>query len=175
VTEREALIFHIRAATPADAPALLRLIAGLVTFEHLEHELVATEDTLRRSFFGPHPAAEAILGCVGDEPIAIAVFYPVLSTAYGRPSLYLEDLFIEERWRRHGYGRRMFAQVAAIARARDCDRLEWDVLDWNEPAMRFYRELGARPLDRPATVTHRLDGDALDRLAAAATPDRPAR
>jgi len=162
--------FHIRAATVADVPAVRRLIAGLVAYEGLDHTMNATEDDLRESMFGRWPAAEAILGCVGEQPVALAIFYPVLATSFGQRTLYLEDLFVEEPWRRHGYGRRMLAQVAAIARARGCVRLDWDVVAWNEPAMRFYGGLGARVITPTATHYHRLDGDDLERLAATAPP-----
>jgi GNAT superfamily N-acetyltransferase len=160
--------FLIRAATAADAPVLLRMIEALVDHEQLAREFVATEEALLDSFFGPLPAAEAVLGCVGRDPVAYAVFYRILPTAIGRPSLYLEDLFVRPAWRRHGFGRRLLAHVAAVALSRGCARLEWSVFDWNEAAIKFYRSVGAELEPRDASSVYRLGATELRRLAAGA-------
>lgn len=138
------------------------MIQGLADYEKLSHEVVATEDILRDSLFGQHPAAEVVVGYVGSEPIGFAVFFQSFSTFLGLPGLYLEDLFIVPEWRKRGFGRKLLARVASIAVDRGCGRLEWAVLDWNEPALKFYRNLGAQTMDEWTVC--RLTGDALERL-----------
>jgi GNAT superfamily N-acetyltransferase len=137
--------FVIRPATVEDVPVLLRLIRALAAYEKLSHEVVASEAVIRHALFGATPLAEAVLGCVGGEPVAFALFFRTFSTFRGAPGLYLEDIFVESRWRGRGFGKRLFAHLTETALARGCDRLEWAVLDWNEPALGFYRSLGARP------------------------------
>ncbi len=161
---------RIEAATARDVAVVRRLIAGLAEYENLSSELTATEDDLRASLFGERPAAEVLLAWVGDEAVGFAVFFQSYSTFLGRPGLYLEDLFVVPERRRRGYGRQLLARVAALAVERGCGRLEWSVLDWNEPARRFYRSLGARPMDE--WTVHRLTGDALRRVAGDAPPAR---
>ena len=159
----ETVPFAIRAATEADVPVLLRMIRGLADYEKLTHEVVATEAALRASMFGPRPAAEAMLGWVEGEPVAFAVFYPAFSTFLGSPTLYLEDLFVQPRWRGRGFGKRLLAAVAGVAVKRGLTRLEWAVLDWNEPAIRFYRSIGAEP--REEWTVYRIANAELRRLA----------
>ena len=138
--------FVIRAAGPDDVSSLLRLIRELARFEKLEHEVVATEETLRESLFGRDAGAEALLGIDEDRPIGFALFFFNYSTFLGRRGLYLEDLFVEPAHRGKGYGKQLFQRVIRIANERNCHRLDWAVLDWNQRAIDFYKSLGAKPL-----------------------------
>jgi GNAT superfamily N-acetyltransferase len=142
---------------------VLGLIRALADYERLPHQVVATEAELRVSLFGPRPFAEAVIGYVTGEPVGFAVYFHSFSTFWGRPGMYLEDIFVEERWRGRGFGRQLFAHVARAAVDRGCRRLEWSVLNWNEPAIGFYRRLGAQPMDE--WTVYRLDGEALVRAA----------
>ena len=155
--------FGIEPATERDVRALLRMIKGLAEYERLSHLVVATEDRLRESLFGQRPAAEALVARAGDEAVGFAVFFTNYSTFLAQPGLYLEDLYVEPRWRGRGLGRRLLARVAGIAAARGCGRLDWSVLDWNEPALGFYRGIGAEPMQD--WTVFRLSGEALTRLA----------
>lgn len=155
--------FRIEPATEKHVPLILALIKGLAEYEQLSHEVVATETALRESLFGKRPGAEVVIGYAGKEPAGFAVFFHNYSTFLARPGIYLEDLFVLPHWRGHGLGRRLLAHVASAAVARGCGRLEWAVLDWNEPAIRFYRKLGAAAMDE--WTVYRLAGDALKRLA----------
>lgn len=153
---------------------ILELIGELAEYERLRHEVVATEDDLRRTLFGERPAAEVVLAEVegAASPVGFALFFHNYSTFLGRPGLYLEDLFVRSAWRGRGIGRRMLEHLARIAVERGCGRFEWWVLDWNEPAIRFYRSIGAVPMDE--WTVQRVTGAALERLArgdAAAAPD----
>lgn len=156
----------IRPATRADVPLLLELIGGLADYEHLRDELHATPELLEEHLFGDRPAAEAVIAETDGEPVGYALFFPTFSTFVGRPGLWLEDLFVLPAHRRGGVGHALLAHVAGIAVARGCGRLEWCALDWNEPALAFYRGLGARRLGE--WEQHRLDGAALTRFAATA-------
>jgi GNAT superfamily N-acetyltransferase len=160
----------VRPATAADVPLVLDLIRGLAEYERLAHEVRATEDGLHDALFGPQPGAEALIAEVHGAPVGFALFFHNFSTFLGRRGLYLEDLFVRPEYRGTGIGRRLLAEVAALAVARGCQRLEWSVLKWNAPAIGFYRALGAVPLDE--WTTFRLAGDTLATLAAArpATP-----
>jgi GNAT superfamily N-acetyltransferase len=151
--------FRIERATEQHVDVILRLITGLAEYERLAHEVVATESDLRRWLFGPRPAAEVAIGYAGETPVGFAVFFQNYSTFLGRPGMYLEDLFVLPEWRKHGFGRRLLAHVAKTAVERGCGRMEWSVLDWNEPARRFYFNLGARAMDE--WTVFRLTGDAL--------------
>jgi GNAT superfamily N-acetyltransferase len=153
----------IRPAEEADVAVTLRFIQDLAEYERLRHEAVATEEDLRRHLFGERPAAEVIIAEVEGEAVGFALFFTSFSTFLGRPGLYLEDLFVSPTWRGRGIGRRMLAHLARITRDRGYGRLEWWVLDWNEPAIGFYRGLGARAMDE--WTTFRLTGEALERLA----------
>jgi hypothetical protein len=155
---------RIERATRADAAAILGLIRRLAEYEKLVHEVTATEQGLCDSLFGAKPAAEVLLARAGDAAIGFAVYFHNYSTFLAKPGLYLEDLFVVPEWRRKGVGSRLFAGVAALAVAHGCGRFEWAVLDWNEPALRFYRGLGARVMDDWRIC--RLTGDALRRVAA---------
>ena len=155
--------FEIRAGTEADVPVILALIRELAEYEHLTHEVVATASGLRNALFGERRVAEVLLGCLRGEVVAFAVFFHNFSTFLGKPGLYLEDLFVKPDYRGKGFGGAMLRHVARIAKRRDCGRLEWSVLDWNEPALRFYRNLGAQPMKD--WIVHRLAGEALENLA----------
>ncbi|MCI0867954.1 MAG: GNAT family N-acetyltransferase [Chloroflexi bacterium] len=154
--------FRIESATESDIPLILTFIKGLAEYEGLAHEVVATEKNLRDSLFGPRASAEVVIAYNAKEPVGFAVFFHNYSTFLGRTGLYLEDLFVLPEWRRRGLGRALMGHVARIAVTRDCGRLEWSVLDRNEPAIRFYRALGARPMDQ--WTTYSLTGEALERL-----------
>ncbi|HEY2988763.1 MAG TPA: GNAT family N-acetyltransferase [Candidatus Binatia bacterium] len=155
--------FRIEPATERDVPVILSLIKGLAEYEKLSHEVVATEASLRDSLFGARRVAEVLLGYAGTEAAGFAVFFHNYSTFLGRPGIYLEDLFVLPQWRRRGLGTQLLRHMAREAVARNCGRLEWSVLDWNEPAIRFYEKLGARAMDE--WTVFRLTGDALKRLA----------
>ena len=157
--------FRIEPASEADVPLVLRMINALAEYERLGHEVVATEGALRETLFGSRQFAEAVIGYVGSEPVGFALFFHTFSTFRGAPGVYLEDLFVEPAWRGRGFGHTLFAHVAAVAVARGCHRMEWSVLDWNEPAIAFYRRAGARAMDE--WTVFRLTGDA---LGAAALP-----
>jgi GNAT superfamily N-acetyltransferase len=156
----------VRRATPDDVRLILSFIRGLAEYERLAHEVVATEDGLRASLFGPAPQAEVIIAEYDGVPAGFALFFHNYSTFLGRRGIYLEDLFVLPEHRGRGIGRLLLAHLAEIAVARRCQRLEWAVLKWNEPAIGFYRQLGAVPLD--GWSVFRLTGPALERLAAEA-------
>jgi GNAT superfamily N-acetyltransferase len=158
--------FRIERAGERDVPALLRLIRGLAEYERLADQVTATEAALRESLFGPRSAAEALIAYAGDEPVGFAVYFHNYSTFLARRGMYLEDLFVLPAWRKQGCGRALLTAVARIAVERRCGRMEWAVLDWNEPALRFYRSLGAVPMDQ--WTVYRLTGEALARLGTSA-------
>ena len=160
---RGATDFEIRPARQEDVPLILRFIKELAAYERLAHEVVATEDGLRESLFGERPGAEVVIGYCRGEPAGFALFFHNFSTFLGRPGLYLEDLYIKPEFRGRGYGRALLAHLAGLAKRRGCGRLEWWVLDWNEAAIKFYRSLGAVPMDE--WTVYRVTGEALDRLA----------
>lgn len=155
--------FTIREATESDVPLVFAFIVELARYERLEREVVATEAILRESLFGAAPGAEVLLAFAGDVPAGFALFFHNFSTFLGRRGIYLEDLFVRPEWRGYGLGRRLLATLARLTRERGGGRLEWRVLDWNEPAVRFYRSIGARAMDE--WTVYRLSGDAVDRLA----------
>jgi len=146
-------------ATEQDVPAILDLIRGLAEYERLLHVFEATEDRLRRTLFGDRPAAEVWLAFAGEECAGFALFFTNYSTFLAKPGLYLEDVFVKPHLRRKGIGLALLKKLGAIARERDYGRMDWSVLDWNEPAIRFYRKLGAVPLD--GWNLFRLTGEAL--------------
>jgi len=154
--------FHIEPAAQGDVADILGMIRGLAEYERLSHLVVATEAALRAALFGERPVAEAVIGRAVGAPAGFALYYPTFSTFLGQPGLYLEDLYVEPRWRRQGLGRALFAHVARTAAARGCDRVSWQVLDWNEPALGFYRGLGAEPVRDWAG--YRLAGDAFNQI-----------
>ena len=126
--------------------------------------MVATEELLKETLFGERQVAEIIIGYAGATPVGFALFFHNFSTFLGLPGIYLEDLYVQPRYRGNGLGRKMLQYVAQLAKERQCGRVEWSVLDWNEPSIQFYRSLGAKPLDD--WTMFRVTGDALDRLAA---------
>jgi GNAT superfamily N-acetyltransferase len=138
---------RIRDATIDDVPLILELIRDLATYERAPNEVTATEERLREVLFGAKPAAETRIAFEGDCAVGFAVFFQSFSTWLGKPGLYLEDLFVRPEHRGKGYGRALLVDLAKIARERGCGRMEWSVLDWNEPAIGFYRKLGAKAMD----------------------------
>lgn len=143
-------------------PLVLEFIRKLADYEKLTDQVLADENSLRKSLFGPRPAAEALLAYWEAEPAGFAVFFHNFSTFAGKPGIYIEDVFVEPALRGRGIGKALFLYIAQVAKERGCARLEWSVLDWNRPAIEFYRKLGAVPLDE--WTTFRLAGGALDRL-----------
>lgn len=157
---------HIRFAQAADTPVILGFIRALAVYEKLEADCVATEESLRATLFGPRPYAEVLLIEEGGKAQGFALFFHNYSTFLARPGIYLEDLFVDPAARGKGYGKALLAKLAEIAVERGCGRLEWSVLDWNQPAIDFYLSLGARPMDE--WTVYRVDGAALGALAAQA-------
>jgi GNAT superfamily N-acetyltransferase len=154
---------RILPAERKDIPLILSFIRKLAEYEKLLDEVVADEDTLRAALFGPRPAAEVVLAYIGNEPVGFAVFFQTFSTFMGRSGIYLEDLFIEPAYRSKGVGTALLIYLAQLTAQRGCARLSWAVLDWNQPAIQFYRKLGAVPLDE--WTVFELSGTALERLA----------
>jgi GNAT superfamily N-acetyltransferase len=154
----------LRYATEDDAGLLLEFICQLADYEKLRHEVVADEATLRESLFGSRRVAEVVIASWEGEPAGFALFFHNFSTFLGRPGLYLEDLFVVPRLRGHGIGQVLLRCLAKIAVARGCGRFEWSVLDWNVDAIRFYKRLGAKPMD--GWTIFRVTGQALEELAA---------
>ncbi len=154
----------LRFATPADVPTILELIRGLADYERLADEVVADEETLTATLFGERRVAEVVLAELAGVPAGFALFFHNYSTFLARPGLYLEDLFVRPELRGRKIGETLLAFLAKLAVERGCGRLEWSVLDWNEPALRFYRRLGARAMDE--WTVHRVTGEALTALAA---------
>lgn len=155
--------FAIRPATAADVPIILELIRALATYERAPNDVTATEDGLSKVLFGEKPAAEVLLAFENKTAVGFAIFFHNFSTWLGRPGLYLEDLFVRPEDRGKGYGRALLIHLAKIARDRGCGRMEWAVLDWNEPAIQFYRKLGGKPMDE--WTVFRLTRDGIKRLA----------
>ena len=155
--------FTIRPATVSDVPVILELISALATYERAPDQVTATEKSLTEVLFGEKPAAEVLLAFENETAVGFAVFFHNFSTWLGRPGLYLEDLFVRPERRGKGYGRALLIHLAKIARDRGCGRMEWAVLDWNEPAIEFYRKLGAKPMDE--WTVFRLTRDGIAKLA----------
>lgn len=160
---------EIAAAAPDDVPEILRLIGALADYEKLAHQVVATEAQLREALFGARPAVEARIARAGARVVGFALLFHNYSTFLTRRGVYLEDLFVEPASRGRGIGRALLRSVAQLAVARGCKRFEWAVLDWNAPAIAFYKSLGANPLDD--WTVYRLGGEALARLAAESSED----
>jgi GNAT superfamily N-acetyltransferase len=146
-----------------DVPTILSLIRDLAEYERAPNEVVATAEGLREVLFGARPAAEVVLALEGKMPVGFAVFFHNFSTWLGRAGLYLEDLFVRPDARGKGYGRALLVHLARIAQERGCGRMEWAVLDWNEPAIQFYRKLGAAPNEE--WTVFRLTGGGIAKLA----------
>ena len=155
--------FTIRPATENDVGVILALIKELAEYEHLSHEVEATAEGIHRSLFGDRPVAEALIGEHAGIPVSFALFFYNFSTFLGKPGIYLEDLYVKPAYRKNGFGRRMLAHIARLAKERNCGRFEWSVLDWNKPAIRTYDRLNARPMTE--WILYRLTGKALDKLA----------
>ena len=153
----------IREATPDDAPIIVRMIHGLAEYERLADECQATEEKVRRTLFGEPRYAECVIARNRTEAVGFALFFHNYSTFAASPGLYLEDLFVIPEHRGHGVGRELLRHLARLAVKRGCARFEWAVLDWNEPAIGFYKSLGAKPMDD--WTVYRLTGEALQDLA----------
>lgn len=155
--------FSIKPATKKDVPVILAFIKKLADYERLSHEVVVTEELLQRTLFGQRHTAEVAIGFFKSEPVGFVLFFHNFSTFLGRPGIYIEDLFVDESYRRRGFGGALLTHVAKLAATRDCGRLEWSVLDWNEPAINFYKKLGAVPMNE--WTVFRITGENLRRLA----------
>jgi len=155
----------LRNATEEDVPLILQFIRDLAEYERLAHACVATEESVRETLFGEHPYAEVVIAEHAGEPAGFALFFHNYSTFLARPGIYLEDLYVRPELRGLGIGKALLARLASLAVERNCGRLEWAVLNWNESAIRFYRSLGALPQDQ--WTTYRVTGEALERLASA--------
>jgi GNAT superfamily N-acetyltransferase len=155
--------FQIRPATKADVPIIFSFIKKLADYERLSHEVVATEKILHETLFGRRRTAEVAIGYFKKQPVGFVIFFHNYSTFLGRPGIYLEDLFVDEAFRRRGFGGALLRYVARLAKERQCGRLEWSVLNWNEPAIEFYRKLGAVPMNE--WTVFRLTGESLMRFA----------
>lgn len=162
-------VIVVRPAVREDTGRILAFVRELAEYENLAHEAVADEAGLAAQLFGPTPRAEVLIAEVDGEPAGFALFFHTFSTFVGKPGLYLEDLFVRPAFRGLGLGKRLMVRLARIALERDCGRFEWSVLDWNTPAIDFYRSLGAIGLD--AWTVQRVAGDALAALAAQSKDD----
>jgi GNAT superfamily N-acetyltransferase len=153
----------IRPAIEEDAPVIFSLIKELAEYEHLSHEVVASVNDIRKTLFGERPFAETLVGEYKKLPVSFALFFYNFSTFLGKPGIYLEDLYVQPKHRGKGFGSKMLAHIAALAKQRNCGRFEWSVLNWNSPAIRTYEKLDATPMKE--WILYRLSGEALDRLA----------
>jgi len=156
----------LRRATAEDTPQILKFVQGLAEYEKLSHACIATEESLRETLFGARPYAEVLIADFDSRPAGFALFFHNYSTFRAKPGIYLEDLFVLPELRGNGIGRALLTELARLAVERGCARLEWSVLDWNEPAIRFYKSLGAEPQDE--WTIFRVTDEALTRLAASA-------
>lgn len=139
--------FEIKFAQKNDIPTILNFIKDLAKYENLENEVVATEETLKETLFSEMPFAEVLIAIENSIEVGFALFFHNYSTFLGKPGIYLEDLFVKEEFRGKGFGKALLRRLAKIALERNCGRLEWSVLNWNEPAIKFYKNLGAVPLE----------------------------
>ncbi len=153
----------IRSAGPGDAAMVLQFVRELAEYERLADEVSATEEAIKRTLFGPSPAAEVLIAEWDGKPAAFALFFSTYSTFLAKPGIWLEDLFVKPSFRGRGIGRKVLSHLAFLALERGGGRLEWAVLDWNEPAIGFYRRLGAEGQDQ--WTTWRLSGEELEELA----------
>lgn len=157
----------IRVASADDTKVICELIRGLAEYERLTHAVVFDEDQMCTFLFGPRPYAEVLLAEEDGQVVGFALFFHNFSTFQGRPGIYLEDIFVRPEYRGRGHGKALLSTIARLAVERGCGRVEWSVLNWNEPSIAFYRSLGAVPLDE--WTTYRLSGDNLRALAATST------
>jgi len=153
---------RIREAVEGDVATILELIKALAEYERLEDRVTATEDRIRETLFGARPVAEVLLAEVGEETVGLAIFFTNYSTFLAKPGIYLEDLFVKPHARGQGIGKALLKRIAQLAVERDCGRVEWSVLNWNEPSIRFYESLGAVAMKE--WTIYRLTGEALGRL-----------
>lgn len=153
---------EIKSATIEDVPLILSYIKKLAEYEKLLEVVVATEDGLREVLFGERRYAETVIAYSENEPVGFALFFHNFSTFVGKPGIYLEDLFVDPEHRGKGFGKALLAHLAKIAAERNCGRLEWAVLNWNQPSIEFYQSLGAKPMDE--WTVYRLTGEALENL-----------
>jgi GNAT superfamily N-acetyltransferase len=156
-------MFTLRPAAETDVPVIRRLIRELAEYERLAHDAVASEADLRETLFGPRLYAEVLIAAAARDVAGFALYFHNYSTFLGKPGLYVEDVYVRPEYRRHGLGTAFFRRLARLAVDRGCGRLEWSVLDWNEPALHFYRKIGAVPMSD--WTVQRLFGDDLRRLA----------
>ncbi len=156
--------YIIRPAVPADSGLILQFICELAEYEKLTHEVVANEEQIRQHLFGDAPHAEVLIGEHAERPVGFALFFHNFSTFLGRPGIYLEDLFVRPDDRGKGFGKALLSCLAQIAVDRNCGRLEWSVLDWNQPAIDFYQSLGATSMN--GWTVNRVTGQELEQLAA---------
>ncbi|WP_240910980.1 GNAT family N-acetyltransferase [Paludisphaera soli] len=163
VTPRKRPPFTIRPAVPDDSATIANLIRELAIYEKLDQFAKATAEDFRKHLFGPRPYAEVLIAEIEGVAVGMALFFHTFSTFRGQPGIYLEDLFVQPEHRGRGIGKALLGCLAKLARERGCGRLEWAVLDWNEPAIGFYKSLGAGPLDE--WITYRIADEPLDRLA----------
>jgi GNAT superfamily N-acetyltransferase len=154
---------QIRPATAADVPLILEFIRDLAVYEKLLHEVETTEERLHATLFGPRPAAECLLAFSAGAPAGFAIYFTNYSTFLAKPGLYLEDLFVRPAFRGQGIGKALLLHLAKLANARGCGRMEWSVLDWNQPAIEFYEAVGARRMKEWQIC--RLTGAALEQYA----------
>jgi GNAT superfamily N-acetyltransferase len=155
--------FSIRNATTADVPLILRFIRDLAEYEKLLHVCLATEEFLRENLFGARPYAEVVFACEDGLEVGFALFFHNFSTFLAQPGIYLEDLFVDPSKRGRGYGKKLLQHLARLAVERNCGRIEWSVLNWNEPSIQFYKSLGAKAQDE--WQVYRVTGDALQALS----------
>ncbi len=153
----------IRSAVPEDSDTLYRFICELAEYEKLSQSVIATAEDIREALFGEKPCAEALLAFWNDRPVGFALYFTTFSTFVGRPGLYLEDLYVQPDYRGKGIGKELLLHLARLAYQRQYGRMEWSVLDWNEPAIQFYKKLGAKPMDE--WTVYRLTREDLERLA----------
>lgn len=153
----------IKKATKEDVPIILGFIKDLAEYENLSKDVVATEKSLQKWLFGKNAVAETLIAFLDGVPAGFALFFHSFSTFLAKPGIYLEDLFVKPEYRGKGIGKRLLVEVAKIAKKRDCGRLEWSVLNWNKPAIDFYKKLGAQPLDE--WTMYRVTGKSLEKLA----------
>ena len=158
------MTIRIDPATPADVPTILTLIRELAEFERLLHEVTATEQQLHAGLFGPKPSAEVVMARIGEDVAGFALYFHNFSTFLAKPGIYLEDLYVRQKFRGQGCGEALLRHLAHIALERGCGRLEWSVLDWNQRAIDFYKSLGAAPMNE--WTIYRVTGDALAALGA---------
>ena len=156
-------MFNIREAVPGDSATIFDLIKKLAVYEKLENEVITSTEELQENIFNKN-FAKVLIAEENKKPVGFALYFYHFSTFVGRPGIYLEDLFVEPEFRGKGYGKALLARLASIAKAENCGRLEWSVLDWNTPSIEFYKKLGARPLED--WTVFRLDGSGITDLAA---------